>query len=106
MNFGSLADIITALTAIGALFAGQNMPETFLGSYGLEARIGAPHPDGRIDVTYVINNDTSIDSFTRIPGTGGAHFPGAYEAMVHANENTGALATHHQTIVWTETVYP
>lgn len=88
------------------LLGGQNLPQTFLGSYILEVRAGEPRSDGGVEVTYVIDNDTSIDSATRIPGTGGAHVPGAFEAMTDANANNGEWATHHQTIVWTETVYP
>lgn len=93
-------------TVPDAVLGGQNLPETFLGSYNLEVRAGEPQPDGGVEVTYVINNDTSIDSATRIPGTGGAHIPGAFEAMSEANAKDGLWATHHQTIVWTETVYP
>ena len=89
-----------------AVLGGQNLPESFLGSYTLEVRAGEPRPDGGVEVTYVINNDTSIDSATRIPGTGGAHIPGVFEAMSEANAKDGLWATHHQTIVWTETVYP
>lgn len=88
------------------LLGGQNLPQTFLGSYILEVRAGEPRSDGGVEVTYLIDNDTSIDSFTRIPGTGGRHMPGAYEAMTEANVSNGEWATHHQTIVWTETVYP
>lgn len=84
----------------------QNLPESFLGSYALEVRVGEYEWDGGIKVTYGINNDTSIDSATRIPGTGGAHVPGLYEAMSTANASSGDWGTHHQTIVWTETVHP
>jgi uncharacterized protein YukE len=89
-----------------AVLGGQNLPESFLGSYTLEVRAGEARPDGGVEVTYVINNETSIDSATRIPGTGGAHIPGVFEAMSEANAKDGLWATHHQTIVWTETVYP
>lgn len=93
-------------TVPDAVLSGQNLPESFLGSYNLEVRAEEPRPDGGVEVTYVINNDTSIDSATRIPGTGGAHVPGVFEAMSEANAKDGLWATHHQTIVWTETVYP
>ncbi|WP_143049300.1 hypothetical protein [Microbacterium sp. LCT-H2] len=89
-----------------AVLGGENLPETFLGSYNLEVRAEEPLPDGGVEVTFVINNDTSIDSATRMPLTGGAHFPGVFEAMSEANAREGRWATHHQTIVWTETVYP
>lgn len=108
--FNDLAINIPSLLVTGTIpndiFGLQNMPETFLGSYGLEVRAGEPRPDGGVDVTYVINNDTSIDSGTRLPGTGGLHIPGVYEAMTESNARTGQWATHHQTIVWTETVHP
>lgn len=108
--FNDLVINIPSLLVTGTIpndiFSGQNMPETFLGSYGLEVRAGEPREDGSVDVTYVINNDTSIDSATRIPGTGGAHIPGVYEAMSDANARNAEWATHHQTIVWTETVHP
>jgi len=63
-------------------------------------------PDGAVEVTYVINNDTTSDSFTRIPMTGGAHLPVAYPAMLSAEADSGDWASQHQTIVWTEKVYP
>ncbi len=88
------------------VLGGQNLPETFLGSFDLEVRAGEPRSDGGVEVTFVINNDTSIDSATRVPLTGGAHIPGVFEAMSEANAREGLWSTHHQTIVWTETVYP
>jgi hypothetical protein len=57
-------------------------------------------------VTYVINNDTTTDSATRIPGTGGGHLPIVYPSMLAAEVDSGEWAPQHQTIVWTETVYP
>ncbi|WDG18189.1 WXG100 family type VII secretion target [Microbacterium sp. Clip185] len=93
-------------TLPAAVLGSENLPESFLGSYSLEVRVGEPRSDGGVEMTYVINNDTSIDSATRIPGTGGAHLPGMFEAMSVANAENGTWATHHQTIVWTETVYP
>ena len=88
------------------LLSGQNLPETFLGSYTLETRVGEPHFDGSVDVTYLINNDTSIESFTRIPLSGGGHIPGPYEVLSDANARNGEWSTHHQLIVWTERVHP
>ncbi|KYJ98050.1 hypothetical protein [Microbacterium sp. CH1] len=84
----------------------QNLPESFLGSYELEVHAGESQPDGGVPVTYVINNDTTIDSATRIPGTGGAHVPFVEAAMTSAYASNGGFAPQHQTIVWTETVYP
>lgn len=104
-GINALSSTLTG-TVPDAVLGGQNLPETFLGSYILEVRAGEPRPDGGVDVTYVINNDTSIDSATRIPGTGGAHIPGIYETMTVATAKNGEWATHRQTIVWTETVYP
>lgn len=83
----------------------DNLPESFLGSYSLGVYAGEPAADGGVTVTYVINNDTTIDSATRIPGTGGLHVP-LYDAMVDANRNDGSWQDHHQTITWTETIYP
>lgn len=105
-DIGNFSSLLLTGTIPNDFLSGQNMPESFLGSYGLEVSARQPRPDGGIDVTYVINNDTSIDSFTRIPGTGGAHVPGPFEAMSEANARTGEWATRRQTIVWTETVYP
>ncbi|WP_101847533.1 WXG100 family type VII secretion target [Zhihengliuella sp. ISTPL4] len=85
---------------------GQNLPESFLGSYALRVLAGDPQPDGGISVTYIINNDTTIDSATRIPGTGGAHLPIIGTAMTSAYAERGDFSPQHQTIVWTETVYP
>ncbi|WP_336643683.1 hypothetical protein [Microbacterium sp. MMO-113] len=93
-------------TVPDAVLGAQNLPESFLGSYRVQVRAGELRPDGGVEVTYLINNDTSIDSATRIPGTGGAHIPGLYGAMSEANAKDGEWATHHQTIVWTEMVYP
>ena len=88
------------------LLQGQNLPESFLGSYKLEVHAGEPQPDGGVAVTYIINNDTTIDSATRIPGTGGAHLPFINAAATSAYAERGDFAPQHQTIVWTETVYP
>ncbi|MGJ0389812.1 WXG100 family type VII secretion target [Microbacterium sp. CGR1] len=105
-DLGNFSSLVLTGTIPNDLLSWQNMPESFLGSYGLEVRAGAPQTDGGVEVTFVINNDTSIDSATRIPGTGGAHIPGPFEAMSEANARNGEWATHHQTIVWTEKVYP
>lgn len=43
------------------------------------------------------------DSFTRIPGTGGAHLPW-YESLNDANRDYGTWADSTQTFVWTETI--
>lgn len=102
----NIASSGTTGTIPNEILGHQNLPQTFLGSYELEVRVGEPRADGGVEMTYVINNDTSIDSATRIPGTGGSHIPGIYEAISEANARNGAWATHHQTIVWTETVYP
>lgn len=88
------------------LLGGQNLPETFLGSYSLRVFAEEVHDDGSVTVTYVIDNDTTIDSATRIPGTGGQHVPGIYDGMVEANARDGMWQAQHQTIVWSETVYP
>lgn len=88
------------------LLQGQNLPESFLGSYTLEVHAGEPQPDGGVAVTYIINNDTTIDSATRIPGTGGAHLPVISSALTSAYAEHGDFAPQHQTIVWTETVHP
>lgn len=88
------------------LLGGQNLPESFLGSYALEVHAGEPQPDGGVRVTYIINNDTTIDSATRIPGTGGAHLPIIGTAMTSSYAEHGDFSPQHQTIVWTETVYP
>ncbi|OAN41661.1 WXG100 family type VII secretion target [Microbacterium sp. H83] len=90
----------------GALLSWQNLPQSFLGSYDLTVYAGTPQTDGGVSTTYVINNDTTSDSATRIPGTGGAHMPIVYEAMLEAETSDGAWAAQHQTIVWTEVVYP
>ncbi len=84
----------------------QNLPESFLGSYSLQVFAGDPRVDGGVEVTYVINNDTTIDSATRIPGTGGGHLPIVYPSMIAAEADSGEWASQHQTIVWTETVFP
>lgn len=84
----------------------RNLPESFLGSYDLDVFASEPEADGGVQVTYVLNNDTTSDSFTRIPGTGGAHLPVAYPAMIAAEANSGDWASQHQTIAWTEKVYP
>lgn len=84
----------------------QNLPESFLGSYSLEVFAGEPRIDGGVEVTYVINNDTTIDSATRIPGTGGGHLPIVHPSMIAAEADSGEWASQHQTIVWTETVFP
>ncbi|MEV8249541.1 putative T7SS-secreted protein [Microbacterium sp. NPDC076768] len=89
-----------------AVFSDQNLPESFLGSYNLEVSAGEPQADGGVPVTYVILNDTTIDSATRIPGTGGGHVPLIYGKMTEANAENGNFAPQRQTIVWTETVYP
>lgn len=89
-----------------SLLGGQNLPESFLGSYELEVHAGESQPDGGVAVTYIINNDTTIDSATRIPGTGGAHVPLVEAAMTSAYASNGEFAPQYQTIVWTETVYP
>ncbi|WP_217584095.1 hypothetical protein [Microbacterium sp. GbtcB4] len=88
-----------------SLLGGQNLPESLLGSYELEVHAGESQPDGGVAVTYIINNDTTIDSATRIPGTGGAHVPLVEAAMTSAYASHGEFAPQHQTIVWTETVY-
>lgn len=85
---------------------GQNLPESFLGSYSLQVFADEPRADGRVEVTYVIDNDTTIDSATRIPGTGGSHLPITHPAMLAAEAASGEWASQHQTIVWTETVLP
>ncbi|KQQ67416.1 WXG100 family type VII secretion target [Microbacterium sp. Leaf320] len=85
---------------------GQNLPESFLGSYSLEVFAGDPRPDGGVEVTYVMNNETTTDSATRIPGTGGGHLPIVHPSMLAAEVDSGEWAPQHQTIVWTETVYP
>lgn len=90
----------------GALLSWQNLPQSFLGSYDLTVYASAPQTDGGVSTTYVINNDTTSDSATRIPGTGGAHVPIVYSAMLEAEASEGAWAAQHQTIVWTEVVYP
>lgn len=84
----------------------QNLPESFLGSYSLQVFAGEPRVDGGVEVTYVINNDTTIDSATRIPGTGGGHLPIVYPSMIAAEADSGEWASQHQTIAWTETVLP
>lgn len=84
----------------------QNLPESFLGSYSLQVFAGEPRIDGGVEVTYVINNDTTIDSATRIPGTGGGHLPIVHPSMIAAEADSGEWASQHQTIVWTETVFP
>lgn len=89
-----------------SLLGGQNLPESFLGSYELEVHAGESQPDGGVAVTYIINNDTTIDSATRIPGTGGAHVPLVEAAMTSAYASNGEFAPQYQTIVWAETVYP
>lgn len=89
-----------------SLLGGQNLPESFLGSYELEVHAGESQPDGGMAVTYIINNDTTIDSATRIPGTGGAHLPIIEPAMTSSYAEHGDFSPQHQTIVWTETVYP
>ena len=89
-----------------SLLGGQNLPESFLGSYELEVHAGESQPDGGVAVTYIINNDTTIDSATRIPGTGGAHLPIIETAMTSSYAEHGDFSPQHQTIVWTETVYP
>ncbi|MGO2521108.1 MAG: hypothetical protein ACTH8F_13375, partial [Microbacterium sp.] len=89
-----------------AVLGGQNLPESFLGSYLIDVHAGEPQPDGGVPVTYVINNDTTIDSGTRIPGTGGGHLPIIHDGMTTARAQDGDWAPQHQTIVWTETVYP
>lgn len=85
---------------------GQNLPESFLGSYSLQVFAGEPRIDGGVEVTYVINNDTTIDSATRIPGTGGGHLPIVNPSMIAAEADSGEWASQHQTIAWTETVFP
>ena len=84
----------------------RNLPESFLGSYALRVFADCSLVDGSVDVTYVINNDTTTDSATRIPGTGGGHLPIVYPSMLAAEVDSGEWAPQHQTIVWTETVYP
>lgn len=84
----------------------RNLPESFLGSYTLRVFADDSLIDGSVDVTYVINNDTTIDSATRIPGTGGGHLPIVHPSMLAAEADSGEWASQHQTIVWTETVYP
>lgn len=84
---------------------GQNLPESFLGSYSLQVFADEPRSDGSVEVTYVIKNDTTIDSATRIPGTGGRHLPIVHPSMLAAEADSGEWASQHQVIVWTETVY-
>lgn len=84
----------------------DNMPESFLGSYQLNVYTEAPAADGSVTVTYAVSNATSIDSFTRIPGTGGSHLPVVHESMNLANSKSGEWETQRQIIVWSEKVYP
>jgi uncharacterized protein YukE len=83
----------------------ENFPDTFLGSYRLNFYVEAPAPDGSVLVTYILENDTTIDSATRIPVLGG-HVPGVYQWMNQENEAAGKFETEHQLIVWTEKMYP
>ena len=92
--------------AVDFHLSSQNLPESFLGSYSLQVFAGDPSVDGSVEVTYVINNDTTIDSATRIPGTGGGHLPIVHPSMIAAEADSGEWASQHQTIVWTETVFP
>ncbi len=83
----------------------ENFPDTFLGSYLLNFFVEEPGLDGSVLITYIVENDTSIDSATRIPVVGG-HVPGVYHWMTHENEVGGGFETEHQLIVWTERVFP
>ncbi|MFJ4175450.1 hypothetical protein [Microbacterium sp. NPDC089696] len=84
----------------------RNLPESFLVSYHLDVFASEPAPDGAVEVTYVINNDTTTDSLTRIPMSGGAHLPVASSALLSAEADSGDWASQHQTIAWPEKVYP
>lgn len=83
----------------------ENLPDTFLGSYGIRYYVDEPAPDGSVTVTYVIENATTIDSATRIPVLGG-HVPGLYELLNHERDRGGNFDDQEQMIVWTEKVYP
>jgi uncharacterized protein YukE len=83
----------------------ENLPDTFLGSYGIRCYVDEPAPDGSVMVTYVIENATTIDSATRIPVLGG-HVPGLYELLNHERDHGGNFEDQEQMIVWTEKVYP
>ncbi|WP_402840062.1 hypothetical protein [Microbacterium sp. GXS0129] len=49
----------------------ENLPDTFLGSYLLNFFVEEPGVDGSVLITYIVENDTTIDSATRIPVLGG-----------------------------------
>ena len=80
-----------------------NLPETFLGSYNLTYTVESIDQYGNATVTYRIENNTTIDSMTRIPGTNGKHI-WPYEELIEENEQAGRWEKLHQTIVWTEII--
>ncbi|WP_091227493.1 WXG100 family type VII secretion target [Microbacterium sp. 3J1] len=88
------------------LLMDRNLPESFLGSYRVQVSVSEPLTEGGDEVTYVIDNDTTIDSATRIPGSGGGHLPIVYPLMSAAEADSGSWAAQHQTVVWTETIFP
>jgi hypothetical protein len=57
---------------------------------------------GNATVTFTANNDTTIESFTSIPGSD-EHLPW-YGPLTDANEAHGTWDSLHQTIVWTEVI--
>jgi hypothetical protein len=80
-----------------------NLPESFLGSYTLGYEVNSIDEQGNASVTFTINNDTTIDSMTRIPGTD-EHVP-LYDVLTEANAENGTWESVHQTVVWTETIH-
>jgi len=103
-DIGTLLGVVGTSDQADVPIQFENFPDTFLGSYRLNFFVEEPAADGGVLVTYIVENDTTIDSATRIPAVGG-HVPGIYHWMTHENEVGGGFETEHQLIVWTERVY-
>jgi uncharacterized protein YukE len=84
----------------------ENLPESMLGSYEVRYYADDPAPDGSVTITYVVTNETSVDSGTRVPLTGGQHVPIVYDVLTELGETNGSFRTQQQMIVWSERVYP
>ncbi|MCD2498019.1 hypothetical protein [Microbacterium nymphoidis] len=84
----------------------ENLPESMLGSYEVRYYADAPAADGSVTITYVVTNETSVDSGTRIPLTGGQHVPIVYDVLTELGETNGSFRTQQQMIVWSERIYP
>lgn len=94
-------DLVTILNGGGD----GNLPEAFIGSFEYKYKVTKVNGDGTVTVTIHAWNYTTVESATRIPGTGdapfGPYYLGPYASMKFIQDVLGGFQPIRQDITWT-----